>query len=106
MRSIITKYGAVCLICGSVASETHHLIGGSNRKLSDNDGLTIPLCHSCHNEPGDSVHFNGKMKVLSHALAQLAWEKKYIIDRYELPFEDVSEESREAFRERYGVSYL
>lgn len=36
----------------------------------------------------------------------MAWEKKYIIDKYELPFEGINDEAREAFVNRYGRSWL
>lgn len=49
MQSIIQpeKY---CFICGSRMNlELHHCIHGSaNRKLADEDGLTVWLCPLCH----------------------------------------------------------
>jgi hypothetical protein len=39
-------------------------------------------------------------------VGQLAWEKHYIATKRELPFEGIEHEAREAFRERYGISYL
>lgn len=48
-----------CQICGATrALETHHIFGGPFRKKSDRYGLTITLCHSCHNEPPWGVHYN------------------------------------------------
>lgn len=49
MQSIIQpeKY---CYICGSRMNlELHHvLFGSANRKLADEDGLTVWLCPLCH----------------------------------------------------------
>jgi hypothetical protein len=38
--------------------ERHHVFGGSNRKKSEKYDLVADLCHFCHNEPPDGVHFN------------------------------------------------
>ena len=49
-----------------------------------------------------SVHRNKEMSVLMHIIGQLAWEKHYIAGNA-----DVNEaDAREAFRKRYGKSYL
>jgi len=37
-----------CGVCGRPGTETHHVFGGPNRKHSEKYGLTIRLCHSCH----------------------------------------------------------
>jgi hypothetical protein len=34
------------------------LNGTANRKLSEKYGLKVKLCHFCHNEPPNGVHFN------------------------------------------------
>lgn len=100
------KYADYDIIDGKPNVERHHLLfGGANRKLSDEDGLWVPLTHE-HHQGNMSVHHNKEMKVLSEIIAQLAWEKHYIVEQRGLPFEDVEEEAREAFRNRYGKSYL
>lgn len=33
-------------------------LGGANRINSEKYGLCVPLCHYCHNEPPNGVHFN------------------------------------------------
>lgn len=49
-----------------------------------------------------NVHRNKEMSVLMHIIGQLAWEKHYIAGNA-----DVNEaDAREAFRKRYGKSYL
>ena len=52
------------------------------------------------------IHGNVAAEKLSKMLGQMAWEKNYIVNKYQLPFEDVNEEAREAFINRYGKSWL
>jgi len=99
------KYADYDIIDGKPNVERHHIFGGPCRKLSDIDGLWIPLTHE-HHQGNMSVHHNKEMQVLTHIIGQLAWEKHYIVERRELPFEDIELEAREAFRKRYGKSFL
>lgn len=47
-----------CYLCGaSNHLEKHHIYGGALRKKSEQYGLTVTLCHDCHNEPPSGVHF-------------------------------------------------
>lgn len=58
MRSILQNEKE-CFICGSQRNlELHHVMGGANRKNSTEYGLTVWLCHNCHNEPPRGVHHN------------------------------------------------
>lgn len=46
---MITKYEKYCSLCGSPATEVHHLVlGTSLRKLAEQDDLKMPLCNNCH----------------------------------------------------------
>lgn len=93
---MITKYENYCLICGRPRTEVHHLImGTSGRKLADEDGLTIPLCNKCHND----MHMNTTCNQLSKILGQMAWEKEFYRRGHE-------GDAREAFRKRFGKSYI
>lgn len=57
-KSIISEEKR-CYICGSQRwIERHHVFFGANHKASDKYGLIVPLCHYCHNEPPNGVHFN------------------------------------------------
>lgn len=48
-----------CWLCGkSGPTERHHIFGGALRQKSERYGLVLDLCHDCHNEPPDGVHFN------------------------------------------------
>lgn len=104
-KTILTNYSKYCVICGKPA-EMHHIFkGNKQRKLADEDSLIIPLCPE-HHRGNMSVHMKREMNVLCEIAGQLAWERQYLINKYQLPFDDLSEECREAFRKRYGESYL
>lgn len=102
---MITKYNDYCLICGTPAEHHHIFKGVKQRKLSDEDGLIIPLCKE-HHTGNMSVHNKKELNILVEIIGQLAWERDYVINQTQLPFDDLSEEAREAFRHRYGRSYL
>lgn len=87
-----------CFLCGRSETscnrlEVHHLFGGANRKLSDKYGLTVTLCHACHNEPPDGAHFNKEVMQYLHecgqrkAMQEQGW-------------------TRDEFREIFGKNYL
>lgn len=112
-KSIVTEYEDISVFSGRPAECTHHLIGGTGlRKLSDADGLTIPLLHAEHNlSPQgtiNQIHGNPAAEKLSKICGQLAFEKKYLADflREQFKFDGVETKAREAFRNRYGESYL
>ena len=92
---MITKATEICAICGKPKQEIHHLVFGRGmRELSDQDGLTITLCHDCH----ESVHrYAGAW---SKMVGQLSFE----LDRMEKGFS--REEAKGEFLKRYGRMYL
>ena len=102
-ESIITdvKY---CLICGCPIVAIHHAISGnSNRKLADEDKLTIPLCPKHHNmDSKESVHLNATISRWSRIVGQLAYELEMVSTGQA----KTKEEAKEMFRLRYGKSYL
>ena len=83
----------VCFLCGWTATENHHIFEGSNRKKSDKDGLTVFLCHSCHNEPPYGVHFNRALDIHLKQIGQKAWMRHY-------------NKTVEDFIREYGKNYL
>ena len=92
-RSIISEEKR-CYICGSVRwIEIHHVFGGCDRKTSDKYGLTVPLCHYCHNEPPNGVHFNKDIRRVLQAKVQKKAMKHYGWDL-------------EAWRSLFGKNYL
>lgn len=101
LKTIVTEYTEICSICGKPRQCDHHLIYGSYHKLADKDGLILPMCNDCHNM-GDitrRIHGNSMAENLSKIVGQLAWEKEYYRNGQQ-------DKAREAFRKRYGVSYL
>ena len=114
LHSLITDNMDLCLITNNPNVCVHHCMEGTaNRQLSDEDGLIVPLTPSVHNEggkprPGErcDVHHCAKLGKLMHIIGQQAWMMNYIIERYELPFEGIKEEAKEAFIARYGKSHL
>lgn len=113
MKSIVTKYLNISAFSQRAAECVHHLVFGSGkRKLADEDGLTIPLCHDEHNmgQICDRIHGNPAAEKLSKMLGQVAWESCYLAKKLaELTGQsasDLTSEAREAFRKRYGQSYL
>lgn len=79
-----------CFICGGYATDTHHCIHGTaNRKLADQDGLTVRLCHTCHMK----LHDKGSWDKDLQSYAQIKWMEH-------------NNASVEDFIKRYGKSYL
>lgn len=110
-KSIITNYDKISAFSGLPSECEHHVIFGRGlRELAEQDGLWIPLRNSEHNMSSKGtiyqIHSNPAAEKLSKMVGQLAWEKKYVIDKYEMPFEGINDEAREAFIARYGKSYL
>ena len=64
-----------CFLCGRsetsyIRLERHHIFGAANRPLSEKYGLTVMLCHNCHNEPPRGVHFNKETADYLHRYGQ------------------------------------
>ena len=116
LKSILTKYLDICVICGRPREELHHIFGNvANRPLSDADNLICPLCRAHHNESGMSVHYNKEMKVMSHIIGELAWERQMLADQIaqiescagtKKTEDDVIDEVKDMFRKRYGQNFL
>ena len=94
MKSIVQTDLDYCFYCQGNPTDTHHIFGASNRKLSDEDGLVIRVCRNCHNKlhngPG-SADLSRKLR----QLAQTKWEANYKCDG----------DPRTAFMLRYGRNW-
>lgn len=90
-KSIIhTEYTDSCFLCGQYATETHHCLHGQGRrKLADEDGLTVRLCHNCHT----NLHDHGTCDKQLQKIAQKAWMRE-------------NGKTVQDFINRYGKSYL
>lgn len=110
-KSRVTDYNQYSAFSGTPAECQHHLIFGSGlHRLADDDGLIIGLTNAEHNmSPNgtiNQIHDNPAAEHLSKMLGQAIWERNYLIEQTELPFDDLASEAREAFRARYGRSFL
>lgn len=75
-------------------SHKHHIFGGvPNRRYSDEDGLVIFLRPEDHNMSERGIHANKEFDLYAKKKAQLRWQEFYGKDK-------------EAFRRRYGQSYI
>ena len=84
----------VCFICKRYApTEEHHIFGGGNRKKADKDGLTVYLCHNCHNEAPSGAHYNKAVSTYLKQVGERAW-----CEHYGKTIED--------FIKEYGGNYL
>lgn len=89
MKSIIQKYKR-CYICRArKCLELHHVYSGFGlRELSDQYGLTVWLCHTCHNEPPNGVHQNKEIRRILQARVQLiamdhyGWSKQEFMEKF------------------------
>lgn len=112
-RSILTEYEDISVFSGKPAECKHHLLFGRGiRELADKDGLFIPLVHAEHNlSPQgtiNQIHGNPAAEKLSKICGQLAYEKHWIVEfiHEHFKYDGMEEKAREAFRDRYGESYL
>ena len=113
VKSILTEYMSISAFSQRAAECIHHLVFGSGkRELADKDGLILPLTNDEHNmgQICDRIHGNPAAEKLSKMLGQVAWESCYLAKKLaEVTGDSVSDlmsEAREAFRKRYGQSYL
>ena len=106
-KTIITKYPNFCIICGRPANEGHHCpYGSANHKIADSEHLIIPLCDEHHRNGKMAAHKCHEVDVLLHIISQLTWEKRYIAEKRGLPFEPIEDEAREAWRKKFGQSWI
>lgn len=71
-------------------TERHHCIHGyANRRLADEDGLTVMLCNSCHRLLHDKGYHDKDLQ----KIAQEKWMEYF-------------NKNREDFIKRYGKSFI
>lgn len=80
-RSLLDTEKGRCYLCGKYGqTERHHIFGAANRNNSEKYGMTVYLCHDCHNEPPNGVHHNKAYRLYLQARAQIAFEKEHSHD--------------------------
>lgn len=77
VTSIVTSNLKRCYMCGSGATDVHHVFGAANRKNSTKYGLVVGLCRACHNLEPYGVHQNRQRADWLKAQGQKAFEEKY-----------------------------
>ena len=92
-ESIITKDMEHCIICRKPATDTHHCLFGSKRKMADKYKLVVGLCRECHNRVHDPKTDRDKEC------------QNYLKKEAQYAFED-KVGTREEFRQIVGRSYL
>lgn len=69
MKSIMyeipqTHPQGLCFICGTPADHIHHCWHGfANRRLADEDGLTVTMCWQCHTLLHDKGYCDDEIKL-------------------------------------------
>ena len=73
-KSIIQLDEDSCILCGCTRDlQTHHTWHGTaNRKLADEDGLTVKLCPHCH----ANLHDKGINDRMLMEIGERAWIRK------------------------------
>ena len=106
-QSALTDDLEHCILCGRSPVHMHHIFGGSNRYIATEDDMIVPLCWECHmklhSEPSQQMRYRFMFE------AQEKWESEYIEQHSDGSLQSIveaSEEARDAFRKRYGKSYL
>lgn len=93
-KSIIPGDDEYCYLCKQVhlmnrGTDVHHCLFGNKRKLADQDGLTVHLCHDHHMR----LHQQGQHKDELIRLAQITWMEHF-------------DKTKEEFIARYGKNYI
>lgn len=77
MANSIIQKEKVCLVCRTTQNlELHHVLPGARRRISDELGLTVWLCHN-HHTGAQGVHFNKQFMLELKQLAQTIFVEKY-----------------------------
>jgi hypothetical protein len=80
--------------------QKHHIFGGPNRDLAEEDGLFMWLCIGHHTGSSQAVHTNKEIRDWTHRIGQKAYEDSKVSKGW------TKNEARETFMRRYGRNYL
>lgn len=83
MAKSIIQTEKVCYLCGKTVNlERHHIFGGvANRKISEQLGLWVYLCHDCHTGK-DGAQYNKFTNLRLKQDAQRAFEQTHTRDEW------------------------
>lgn len=95
-KSIVQDDTSKCFLCGKNGAsdplEVHHIFGGPNRRLADEDGLIVHICgFRCHREGRSAAHKSFATAEYLRTVGQEAYERTH---------------TREEFFRRYGRNYI
>lgn len=91
--SIVQWEKGYCYLCGRIGeTERHHIFGAANKIHSEEYGLTVQLCQSCHRTGKESAHLDKETALFLHQTGQQAFERRW--------------GSREEFMKIFGKNYL
>lgn len=78
MKSIIQSEKS-CFLCGRrIGLERHHIFAGvANRKISEENGLWVWLCHDCHTGASNCAQYDKDTNIYLKQTAQMAYEKTH-----------------------------
>jgi len=82
MKSILQEE-KVCYLCGKqYGLELHHIFAGvANRRISEQHGLKVWLCHDCHTGQ-DGAQYNSEKGLYLKQMAQTAFEQTHTHDEW------------------------
>lgn len=67
-----------CYICGNIYNlHMHHIYGGGNRRISENNGFKVWLCALHHNMSNQGVRFNREADLRLKRICQKEYEKTH-----------------------------
>lgn len=83
MSKSILQTERVCYLCGrQYGLERHHILGGTaNRRLSEQYGLWVWLCHECHTGT-DGAQYDREKNLRLKSEAQMVFETLYGHDKW------------------------
>ena len=90
MKSILHEKDGTCYLCVRLGNdyrthkylEKHHVFAGKNRRISDQNGLTVWLCHEHHRTSAAAVHVcQGNLRIIQED-AQREYEKTHTRDQW------------------------
>lgn len=82
MKSILQNE-KVCYLCGKeYGLESHHIFAGvANRRISEENGLKVWLCHGCHTGT-DGAQYDREKNLFLKQMAQAAYEQNHTHDEW------------------------
>lgn len=90
--------GDGCFICHNPTVASHHIYGGHGRRpISDEEGCWVELCPMHHNMSDFGVHFDKSLDDFFKRDCQRRWEEREGLK---------GEDAHDAFRARFGISYI